>query len=424
MVSRIDSSDKKKIIFKKRAHRPWKPAILETVMQNAHAPKSYEAEIELLHLELEETLEETLEHKTRERDSLNLKLSLHDDHRITIGGFLQPKKVVFSNDESTSKQTSTLMNDLREKEQEILALTTNLKVSQALEQAQHAESTRLAEIKAREAAEEKAVYALSKAQQAADYSKLAEERAYIAEQAAFKHEQTIQQLQDTLQRAAQQYQDNLEHTTKKYDASLEIKTNGFIEQLQLKEQMLNAQFQVSTEAYEEKLRVSAQEHHSLNEAFQDLLHNFESTHLQLSAAYTDIEDLKGQFNKKIMVQSEQIYNLEHSLTFEKNNTASLEGEIASLHEKRSQLLQDKATLETQLIRNSEYLRKMSSALNLERNLRTLFEEKAREATLKAFDLEMQNKAEGHARKSAEEKAKQTLQQAGKAVMQLLNVPTP
>lgn len=408
MVTQTDASQKK-LKFIKRAHRPWKPALSETIMQSpeGYLPKKpgFEPDLSIKSLELEDSLLQ----KSREIDTLNLKLSLEEDNRITLGGFLRPNKVFLSNTNVHSKHTS-LMQDLKEKEKEILELTHNLKITQALEQVQLSEASRLAEIKAREAAEEKAIYALNKAQQAADFSRLAEERAYIAEQNALKLEQTLKQFEAEIHQKDQGTLSKFQKNHEEYTAKLKAQEHIFSEKLKLKEQSFNTILQQE----QQKLDV-------LQNSYEALQHKYQWAENELAHYTKMLEEKEQTTNTRIMIISEQISQMEAYLNDAKRNHESLENEIVVLHEKLQQAALLQTTAEEKLLKNSEYLRKMSMALHVERNLRALYEEKAKLVASQVYNLEMQKNAEEHARKTAEEKAKQTLQQASKAVMQLLNV---
>lgn len=371
MASRIDSNDKGKTVFKKRAHRPWKPALLETIIQSpqqddlSSEPENEHEDIDALSLQQHDRLENSLAEKAKERDELVHQLHLKEENRLTIGGFFQPKNIVFSNEENTLHETTSLMHDLKQKEQEILELTTHLKLTQAEERLKHAEEkAKIAEVeclnafKARDAAEEKAIFALSKAQTATDYSRVAEERALQAEQAIFKHEQTIKHLEEKLVENEENFQSQLERR-EVHGQNMAVKNSHLSVSL--------SQIEEENQLAEGKLMLAAEQN---------------------------------------MVLFKQIETLEIELREEKTLVLNREQEIASLQERMKQYPVDKMLL----------------ALNSERKLRKLYEEKAKEAYHQMHSIDMQRKAEEYARRAAEEKTKQTLEQASKAVMQLLSTP--
>lgn len=405
MVSRIDSPTGEKKIFKKRAHRPWKPALLEKVI---HSPvegmaKEYESDLEVLEQTLEQnleiqdstilmnpsrlSLETVLQEKSTQRKEIVRKLSNTENVRITMGGFLQPKNIIFDNEDEVLQQTSALMTDLRDREQEIRSLKDNLKIIRAEEQAQQAETARLSEAKAREAAEEKAVYALSKAQQATEATRVAEEKAYLAEQTAFKLEQTMKQLKE-----------KLDVTEEEYDRKLKY--------LQ--------------EEYQGKLEVTELKYRRLIATHQELENSMTEKTVNLTDAFDEMVLARTASDEKIMMMSEEMNLLKGIIQQEKDNSARLETEIASLHDNIHQNNFGKSVIEAQRVEHNEQIRKMVLAINAERNLRKLYEVKAKEIASQMIGLEIQRRSEEERRKLAEEKTKQTIEQASKAMMQLLN----
>ena len=165
MTTKMDLG-KGKAVFKKKAHRPWQPTLLENAgvdeIQSILDPtaKLQDKNIEFL----QKQLETTLDIKRKESEELNVSLSALDTNRITLGGFLKPKNILFAPGQETLHKTASIIHELKAKEQEILDITQHLKLTQAEEQAERAEMARLSEERARQVAEEKAFYALRQAQ--------------------------------------------------------------------------------------------------------------------------------------------------------------------------------------------------------------------------------------------------------------------
>ncbi len=437
----MNSTPKGKSIFRKRAHRPWKPSLLETTLQNTHQNpaevlgseqhKSFEmpAMQNPSHLQefsnpntavgthviqesspafsrpvefFEQRLEMALEAKTREIQELNQKLSSKEDNRLTLGGFLKPKNIILPNEEEAVQKTSLLRNELREKELEVQQITNNLRITQLLEQLQQSEAARLSETTAREAAEEKAVFAQSKVNQAVDYRRLAEERAEMAEKTYFKLEQTVSELESKHEAAEQQYLKLLEDKEHQYNTSLLERDKYIRATIEEKEKQLKAILEIKE--LEEKRRQSAEERLDHDHA------HYETSHAQIE--------------RQVVELSEKIHGLEMQLCAEKGNSEAYAAEFASLQEKLQTFSAEKASLFEQNAKNSEYIKKMAVVLSTERNLRKILEEKIKMASHHIYTLEMQIQSEEQARRAAEEKAKQTMEQASKAVMQLLNAGRP
>lgn len=405
MGSPTDAPVRNKTVFKKRALRPWQPTILESMedAQNSDevSSKFQEKQIEII----QKQLETTLEIKNRERSELSQTLSTIDDHRITLGGFLRPKDILLVTEQSSLHKTSSLMNELKEKEQEIIEITQNLKISQAEELAKRAESARLVEEKARQAAEEKAIYALRQAQQSAEQCKAAEEQAMMLEQIRSKLEQAVYELEDQvklshheLQVREQRIQGEIEHRHKIEQAAAE-QYQWFDNEVKTLNQKLKEEFQIK------------QGHETKISALSIDLENERNTKLQLEA------DLKSS-----LAQSAEIDSL---LKHEKEVTSGLEQNLLDLQE-RIEMLETERTRLLVSIQISEdkqsdmrlQMGKMTEVINAERNLRQLFEENLRQAKIKIEKLELRRRGEIEARKLAEDKAKHTFEQAGKAMLQL------
>ncbi len=173
-MHRMDSVDpqKSKAFFKKRAHRPWNAALLENTIEEATTPKM---PINHTANRVDEELQETLIEKTKQRNELSELLTSPDENRLLIGGFLHPQNIFFQPEAGKLNESSNLIDELKNKEQEILTLSSDLKVAKAMEQVEKLELSRKKEEEARMAAESKALFAIREA-------KLAAEQAYKIEQ--------------------------------------------------------------------------------------------------------------------------------------------------------------------------------------------------------------------------------------------------
>lgn len=226
-MQRMDSLDssKSKILFKKRIHRPWKPAQLESEdfsFTNAEeAPHVLElnailedANTNLIREELQKSLEESAKKHSETEQALHAK-----ENRITIGGFLSPKNVLAAPSEEKNP-SSDIITELKNKEQEILLLAHDLKVANALEQLEKLEVARKKEEEARKAAEEKALYAIHQAKVAAEQTYKAEQQLSLEKQSRIKEEKLRQFLEDKVQLALQEVEKKNQVVLKEEQARL------------------------------------------------------------------------------------------------------------------------------------------------------------------------------------------------------------
>ena len=134
MTSRMDFG-RGKIVFKKKAHRPWQPTLLDSPAEDHQSlinvsPKLQDKQIEFL----QKQLETTLEIKNKEREGLQVSLSSLENNRVTLGGFIKPNNMLFKTEPVALQKTASIMHELKAKEQEILEITQHLKLTQVEEQ--------------------------------------------------------------------------------------------------------------------------------------------------------------------------------------------------------------------------------------------------------------------------------------------------
>lgn len=406
----LTETTRNKTTFKKRAHRPWQPALLDNSTEEAHnvipaTSKLQEKQIEFL----QKQLEATLEIKSKEKEAITHTLSTIDDHRITLGGFLRPKDILLVTDQNSLHNSVSLIHELKEKEQEIQSITQNLKITQAEEFAKRAEAARIAAEQARHAAEEKAIFALRQAQQAAGQIKVAEEHSQDLEQITLKLEHRVHELEDKLKLASQQLE-RLGQTTE---------NDGIHRQ--------KIEHEVETLASE------------LQEA-QHSASIFQSKMIALNQQIESEHQAKTEFENKFFEACEKISELEYLLNAEKERfsifqqheyaeKSMLQQSYLELKEVTDFLRADKATLtqenqhlDTQLSCALSRMAKMTAVITAERNLRIVCEEKMKQALLQVEQSELKHKIESQARRAAEEQAKTAYEHAGKAMLQLLQRP--
>jgi hypothetical protein len=332
MVSRSDPT-KGKAPFKKRALRPWNPALLDSAAPTQPETKSpAEFSSEFLHKQIETTLNI----KIHQKSELEKKLSIIDDNRITIGGFFHPKHALFLEPEAVH-EAAAIINELRKKEQEIVDIANQLKLTQAEELASRANARRQAEEAARLIAEEQAISAIRQAHQATAQLKFAEERAYLAEQAKIKLEQQQQNNERTLEENLSSSSDRAAVLEKANACEIELRKKLDEERRHIESSMLSLRKQLTDTRKE------------LNEARQSL---------QQAQTETDL------------------------LFFEKNQ-ADLKHSAAA-----QQWGQTITVYEEKISGNLEHIKKINEILANERNLRKLYEQQSKESATPLFTLEL------------------------------------
>jgi len=207
----LDSSTSK-ILFTKRIHRPWRPALLEGASEAVEVPSQI-SQFSSLAIDnpnikdslmpseaIELNLQQHLNEKTKERNEINQQLIARGENRISIGGFLCPSNIFSVNQEEKHEKTSTLMSELKSKEQEILLLAHDLKIAKALEQTEKLEISRQQEEQARKSAEEKALFAIQQAKLAAEQIVKTEEQLNLERKFRIEDERIRKSLEEKIQK--------------------------------------------------------------------------------------------------------------------------------------------------------------------------------------------------------------------------------
>lgn len=451
----ISDTTRSKIVFKKRAHRPWQPSLLEGVNEESSnvvfAPtKIQDKQFQDNQLEfLQKQLETTLEIKSKELETISHNLNTVDDHRITLGGFLRPKDILMVTEQVSMQKSSSLMSELKEKEQEIHTITQHLKISQAEEFAKRAESARLIEEQARLHAEEKAIFAFRQAQAAAEQIKVQEEHIRLGDEKT----QTLEQVKLTLEGIVSDLDDKLKiahheieilgqrtqsDAEQRYKIEQELRAlNSKLTEQQQHNHALEEHKRSLTQKLEMENRVRIETETKLFDAMQEITEieqlfetakaNYELVLTQERASYE--HSLATQRDSYELTMATERDSYEHTLTNEKETQGILQQNLTDLQTKVQFLRSDKDALTFLQQQTDEKLSKanlrsakMAQIIATERNLRIMFETKLKESLLLLEKSELRRKLETEACKIAEEKAKSTFEQAGKAMLQLLHTP--
>lgn len=428
--------------FKKRAHRPWETALLETTVEEA----TIDLDNNLLELDLdfnfesdatedvesfypefnftEETTETSkpknpfIEHisqlgtislnlseESLEADDANSELKqeirntqhqqkllvqqINDKSHssILLGGFFQPQQVTAQSDTLAGRKISSLLSDLKEREQQLNSLTSNLKISEAVERAEQAELYKKAAAYGRQAAEQRMRQAVEQANIASEQFRTAMEQ---ANQAA----------------SAQQEEANLRKNAEAQAKEARLRAN-------------NAEIELQNErlarlSAEEK----AQQAFTVAERANALQRQLQETTEQL----TKLEQIKNiDANKRLDVEKQ--YDQLHSDFIKIDNEHRLCASTINNLEISSKNLTEQILASQQKIKDFDSQKeKLKSIIATEQELRRTAERKYNEALKRAETAEEGWKMEIQQRKIIEERAKRAVAHASKTVMHLLNAP--
>ncbi len=402
-MQRMDSLDSStsQIVFKKRIHRPWKSAGLETsedaTRQVENAPFSSEDPAPLL----------------KEYVALNELTVAKSENRLSIGGFLSTHSAYPAVESAGLNNAAKFIDELKGKEQEILLMSHDLKIASAFEQAEKAEQARQQEMIARKAAEEKALYALSQAKHAAEKIYNIEHQVHLERQSRIEEEkirkfleekvqsvlreveqknQIVQkeekarilaenQIKEVLKTAAtneQQIRKDAEEQIQKIVASIEIKTKEARQFSQNTMQQASKRVQLAQDQAEEKIQqLQAKADEKIKKIELEAIEKIRQVQLEADKKIAEAEE-KSHFHEKAKLAAQG--------WIEKKNKAIRQAGMAQQElenkfslqqhewEKTRANLQQEITVLTQQITciQSSSLRLGSEKIQLENELATAF----------------------------------------------------
>ena len=374
------------------------------ITQNINIPRNITPNSSKLD-KINSQLQGIIKDKISEKEEIRRQITSRQDSSMSIGGFFQPNFLENKEPSTNGKKINHLMEDLKNKEMELSSLTNNLKIAQAIEQAEHAELSRRAEEQARVAAENQMSMAIEQANSAQEQLKIAMSQAKEAE-------------------AAQQEEEKLRLLTQaKIDEYIEIAKN--------------AELAMQTEA---KIREAAEEkaQQSLNQtiqtelARQQLEEENKSLSMKLQSALDELrrieltkqaeEAARREIDKKYIELEQMFIRVD-----EERKTAidfkdqSLES-VQHLENKIKNIIADKEALEDKMRELISQSDKLKNIIQTEKKLRILTEQKAKDALIKAQKAEKARLEEVMHRKKVDERAKKAIAHASKTVMHFLNAP--
>ena len=353
-----------------------------------------------LHIDnINEDLQSVIREKTKQKDEIISKISDKTASSMLIGGFIQPGQIQ-SNDTSSSngKKINRLMNDLQHKELELNSLANNLKIAQAIEQAEQAELAKQAEIRARLAAEKRM-------QESIEQANLASEQLQVAM---------------TQARQAESTQHEEEKSRKLAEAQIEeanVRANNAELAMKAEQQARIAAEEKAKHALNQTVQteLSRQE---LEEAKRNLDLNMQKTldQLRKSEVARQAEEAAHSESSRQLAELEKLFakvNNERKDALEK--LESLESSYKVMSEKSS-------SLEEKIHEALELKDKYQSIVESEQELRQIAERKMKEAKAQAARAEMARKAEKKQSKLIQERAQRAVSHASRTVMHFLNAP--
>lgn len=409
-----NSNDQENKGFLKKAHRPWKSQLLEETAENAEfavkdpmlekdGADAFAKSLDSLYADFSIGDEDPINNKFSQLEAVNpssVEKTLTDysspSTSITMGGFFSPENMSLNLGTDNGKKISALMTDLKNKEQKLNSLTSDLKLSEASEKVEQAELARKAEEQARISAEKRMRKAVEQAHLAAEQFHVAMEQARQAEEAQkeearirkyteaqvneakIRYNKVLQEMED-LKQALKEAEEKAQHAlsqTVEVELSkqkLQDELSHVTEQLQDTTSKLR-KVEMSCEAEEASRTEAENKYHNLNKVFTKI----------------DCEH-KENLGK--------IYSLENELKNLKANHERSETELEAAKSQRD---------------------KLKDIVQSEQDLRKLAEKRMKDALLKAANAEKSLHAAEEQKKLTDERAKRAVAHASKTIMQFLD----
>lgn len=344
-MQRMDSLDSgsSKIVFKKRSHRPWNP----TASENA------------------QILFEP-----------NHALNNFDSERLLIGGFSFPNASKIAYESGCSQKSTALMDELKNKEQEIQTLSTNLKIASALEQAEKIELARKKETVARKIAEEKASSTIQQLNINETELHKVKQQLHAEQQLKTKEESLKKSLEVELKNALCAIEDNENVISREIEIRkiAEEKLNETLNMLSDKEHQLRLQAEKNIK---DNLREFIEREKNIEHIHEDRLNTLQNEYREqmLSIQNEAMQKISESEKKANLKIENEKTNAENRLTAVLQNAThhksqlestihALQTQIKELDEKIAVLKTDNTTLKQQA---SENLSRLNTAHQTENN---------------------------------------------------------
>jgi len=426
--------------FKKRAHRPWKTALLETTVEEATIDLDNDllefdldlgseltedtgsfypefnftdeitatstakspfieslSQLESISIDLGDDqleaddvnseLKQEIRHTQQQKKLLVQQINDKSHSSILLGGFFQPQQVTAQSDTPAGRKISSLLSDLKVREQKINSLTNNLKISEAIERAEQAELYKKAAAHGRHAAEQRMRQAVEQANIASEQFRSAMEQ---ANQAAL----------------AQQEEANLRKNAEAQAKEARLRAN-------------NAEIELQNERL---ARLSAEEKAQQAFAVAERTNSLQKQLHETAEQLSKLELIKNvEANKRIDVEKQ--YDALHSDFIKVDHDHRLCSSTINNLETSTRHMTEQLVSSQQKIKDFDTQReKLKTIIATEQDLRKAAERKYNEALKRAETAEEGWKMEIQQRKIIEERAKRAVAHASRTVMHLLNAP--
>lgn len=423
-----DAKRKGSQTFKKRAHRPWKTALLESTVQEATVSDgdddlfSFDIDLDLgstidssaFYPEFNFTDDSSLElgdefdfdariktedakskikqamHQTKEEHSQIIQQisSKRSKSSMSYGGFLLPQQISPATETTSGQKINSLLSDMKVREQQLSSLTSNLKISEAYERAEQAELSKRAASKQVEIAENR--------------MRMAVEQATVAEQ------QFLTAMEQTKQAAqAHQEEARLRRDAENKAKDAQVRANNAEIELQNERLARIAAEEKAQHAYVLAEKASLFQR-QLTETSEQLV-RLESTKKADDTRRTEIE-------QKYDALTAEFFKLEQDHKLCTNSIQKLESTIQELNAKYKGSDQIIAEF-------NEQRDKLKAIIAAEQDLRKNADRKYNEAMARAQKSEQGWQSEIQQRKLIEERAKRAVANASRTVLHLLNTPS-
>ncbi len=338
-----------------------------------------------------------LRNAARDKERLSRQLSEETKSEISFGGFVNVQNNTAKNrGVDNGGKIRGIRTELVQKEHEIYKLSSDLKISQALERAENAESAKMYEMENRKKAEQRMAQAIEQANIAVKKLHESMEKIDIAEAAQYEeeilHKETQAKLDEAKSRAATAEM-SLQAEQKERLAA-ENKAENAIKQAVQAE--LNKQ-----ELHEQLVR--------MQKDFNEVNAKYKAT--------TDSKYVLEKEKKKLEDEYQEIKKLYNDITKELNSAQTKRLDLESTLKHLTLQYQQ---LEVKYLETNDKAEKFKKIIESEREIRKVADKKMREAVDKAMAAEKERDHEIKQRQLTDERAKKAVAHATRTVMQFLN----
>jgi hypothetical protein len=338
-----------------------------------------------------------LRQAARDRTKLSKQLETETKSLVSFGGFIQaPQSSGLNERNNNSEKIRNLKNDLQSKEQEIYALTANLKISQAIERSEQADKARLHEIEARKKAEARMGQAIEQANIAVQRLHEVIEKFDLAQEAQKEEEKLRRIAESKIEEAntrAAAAEVNLRaenHAKVTAETKAQTSINQTI-QIELAKQQLEEQlYQVK-----KQLELTEAKLHDTELA----KNHEEKLRKEMERDFSEVKKLYADASDELKKTSEKLLNIEYLARQLEDKNKAIEAKYLESYEKVGQY---------------------KKIIDSEREIRRLADKKMKESIARATQAEAELLEEVKQRKLTDERAKKAVAHATKTVMQFLN----